>query len=109
MPDTAVAVSCSSPPKNTYYMHISIEWDAAKAAANLRKHAVGFDEASTVLLDPCALAQEDATSEWESRWVIIGMSSRARLLTVIYTLRSTDRIRLISARKATRKEASFYA
>lgn len=90
-------------------MHMEIEWDAAKAAANLKKHNVGFDEAATSLLDPMARAQEDDASKGEVRWVLIGMSARARLLTVIYTLRGETRIRLISAQKATRKEASYYA
>jgi hypothetical protein len=90
-------------------MHMDIEWDPAKGAANLEKHGVTFEEASTVLLDPLALAQEDALSVEESRWVVIGMSARTRLLTVVYTLRREDRIRLISARKATRREAKFYA
>ena len=74
-------------------MHMEIEWDSEKATSNLQKHGVSFEEASTALLDPLALAQ----------------SARARLLTVIYTLRRPDRIRLISARKATRKEANYYA
>lgn len=90
-------------------MHMDVEWDLAKAAANLKKHGISFEEAATALLDPQALAQEDASAEDESRWVLIGMGARARLLTVVYTLRRGDRIRLISARKATRKEASFYA
>jgi uncharacterized DUF497 family protein len=90
-------------------MHIEIEWDPAKAASNLKKHGVGFDEASTALLDPNALAQPDATSTSEDRWLLVGMSSRARLVTLIYTLRGEGRVRLISARKATRKEAAFYA
>jgi len=90
-------------------MHMEIEWDPVKAAVNFRKHGVSFEEASTTLLDPQGLAQEDASSEGESRWIVIGMSAKARLLTVVYTLRREDRIRLISARKATRKEAKFYA
>ena len=90
-------------------MHMEIEWDLEKATSNLQKHGVTFEEASTALLDPLALAQEDAASEGEPRWVLIGMSARARLLTVIYTLRRPERIRLISARKATRKEANYYA
>lgn len=54
--------------------------------------------------------QEDDLSEDEHRWVLIGMSVRARLLTLVYTLRREDRIRLISARRATpRNEAGFYA
>lgn len=90
-------------------MHMAIEWDPGKAAANLKKHGVRFEEAASALLDPNALAQEDAGSEGEARWVLIGMSTNARLLTVVYTVRDGSRIRLISARKATRKEASFYA
>jgi uncharacterized DUF497 family protein len=90
-------------------MHMEIEWDSDKAASNLKKHGVSFEEAATSLLDPAALAQEDSAAETESRWVLIGLSAKARLLTVVYTLRRTDRIRLISARKATRKEAIFYA
>ena len=90
-------------------MHMDIEWDADKAAANLQKHGVPFEEAATSLLDPLALAQEDASSEGEARWVLVGVSARARLLTVVYTLRDENTIRLISARRATRKEADYYA
>ena len=88
---------------------MDVEWDPGKAAENLKKHGVRFEEAATSLLDPNALAQEDESAEGEARWVLIGMSTNARLLTVVYTLRDENRIRLISARKATRKEASFYA
>jgi uncharacterized DUF497 family protein len=90
-------------------MHMNIEWDADKAVANFKKHGVRFEEAATSLLDPQALAQDDAHSEGEARWVPIGMTASGRLLTVIYTLRDENRIRLISARKATRKEAGYYA
>ena len=89
-------------------MHVDIEWDPAKAASNLKKHGISFEEASTVLLDPNALAQPD-TSSTEERWLLMGMSSEARLVTLVYTLRGEDRIRLISARKTTRKEAKHYA
>ncbi|MEO7973313.1 MAG: BrnT family toxin [Thermoanaerobaculia bacterium] len=90
-------------------MHVKLEWDPDKASSNLKKHGVIFEEAATALLDPMALAQEDAASESEPRWVLIGMSSRMRLLTVVTTLRREDRIRLISARRATSKEAKYYA
>jgi uncharacterized protein len=90
-------------------MHIGIEWDPAKGEINRRKHGVNFEEAATALLDPMALAQEDETSVGETRWVLIGMSAETRLLTVVYTMRAPDRIRLISARKATSREALFYA
>ena len=88
---------------------MEIEWDSDKADSNLKKHGVSFEEAATALLDPLALAQEDAAAEGEPRWVLIGMSAQLRLLTVVYTLRRQDRIRLISARRATRKEAKHYA
>jgi uncharacterized DUF497 family protein len=88
---------------------MEIEWDADKAVANFKKHGVRFEEAVTSLFDPQALAQEDAGSEGEARWILVGMSASARLLTVVYTLRNENRIRLISARKATRKEARYYA
>jgi uncharacterized DUF497 family protein len=87
---------------------MEIEFDPHKAAANLRKHRVSFEEAASCLLDPRALAMEDQHSEGEARWVLVGMSARARLLTVVYTLRG-DNPRLISARKATAKEAKNYA
>ena len=90
-------------------MHMEIEWDSDKADSNLKKHGVSFEEAATALLDPMALAQEDAASEDELHWVLIGMSAQLRLLTVVYTLRRQDRVRLISARRATRKEAKHYA
>ncbi len=90
-------------------MHMEIEWDSDKADSNLKKHGVSFEEAATALLDPMALAQEDAASEGALRWVLIGMSAQMQLLTVVYTLRHQDRVRLISARKATRKEAKHYA
>ena len=67
-------------------MHMEIEWDADKAVANFKKHGVRFEEAATALLDPqaLALAQEDVNSEGEARWLLIGMSASARLLTVVY-------------------------
>ena len=90
-------------------MHMEIEWDSNKADSDLKKHGVSFEEAATALLDPMALAREDAAAEGEPRWVLIGMSAQMQLLTVVYTLRRQDRIRLISARRATRKEAKHYA
>jgi uncharacterized DUF497 family protein len=90
-------------------MHMEIEWDSDKADSNFKKHGVSFEEAATALLDPMALAQEDAAAEGEPRWILIGMTTQLQLLTVVYTLRRQDRIRLISARRATRKEAKHYA
>jgi hypothetical protein len=88
---------------------MEIEFDSVKAETNLKKHGVSFEEAASVLLDPMALGFEDPDAEGESRWVLVGMGSQARLLTVVYTLRGEQRIRLISARRATRNEAYQYA
>jgi len=88
---------------------MDIEWDSKKAASNLKKHGVSFEEAATSLLDPMAKALEDPDAESEPRWVLLGMSAQQRLLSVCYTLRRDDRIRLISARLATRKEGKDYA
>lgn len=82
------------------------EADPAKAARNLAKHDVGFDEAVTCLLDPMALAMQD-DAEGEHRWVLVGCSERGRVLTVVYTMRG-DVPRLISARKATARERASY-
>jgi hypothetical protein len=88
---------------------MQIELDPAKAASNLRKHGVSFDEAMGCLLDPMALVREDENAQGEVRFVLVGMSRRARLLTVCYTLREEETIRLISARKSTGKEEKQYA
>lgn len=88
---------------------MEIEFDPVKAERNLTKHGVSFEEAASALLDPMALGFEDSDAEGESRWILLGMSPQARLLTIVYTLREGERIRLISARKATRNEAEQYA
>jgi uncharacterized DUF497 family protein len=82
------------------------EWDAAKATANLRKHGVSFVEATEVFEDPHALDQPDATDP--DRYVIVGLSLRARVLFVVYCERVGATIRIISARPATRHERSAY-
>ena len=82
--------------------------DPAKRAANLKKHDIDFDEAATCLLDEMALVREDGDTFGEQRWVLLGMSSRGRLLTVVYTMRG-HLPRLISARRATTNEEKCYA
>ena len=79
------------------------ESDLAKALSNQRKHGVAFDEAATCLLDPMALVREDDDAIGEHRYVLVDMSDAGRTLTVCYTMRG-EIPRLISARKATRKE-----
>ena len=70
---------------------------------------MAFSEAETCLLDPLALVREDQDAEGEARFVLVGLSNLGRLLTVVYTLRGEDSIRLISARPSTSKEAKSYA
>ncbi len=88
---------------------MEIEYDPEKAKSNLKKHGVSFEEAATALYDPMALVQEDTDSIGENRWIFIGLSAQTNLLTVVYALREEEVIRIISARKATRKEAKYYA
>lgn len=84
------------------------EWDPDKAAANLHKHKVSFAEAASVFLDPSALTFSDPDhSDEEDREITIGSSSKQRALFVSHCERG-DRIRIISARRATRKERLHY-
>ncbi|MCC7352322.1 MAG: BrnT family toxin [Anaerolineae bacterium] len=90
-------------------MEAQFEWDADKAARNTEKHRVSFDEAATVFNDPMFITfidEEHSTDE--ERYITIGLSKPGRLLIVAHTDRE-GRIRIISARKATKKEERFYA
>lgn len=88
---------------------MGIEFDPKKAASNLKKHGVSFEEAASCLLDPHARVRSDPDAVAESRLILLGMSHVGRLLVVCYTLRGDEVIRLISARKATKKEVTSYA
>jgi uncharacterized DUF497 family protein len=81
------------------------EWDAEKAAANVAKHGVTFEEATTVFLDLDYLLTRDVVEA--ERFVAIGMSSLARVLYVVHCERG-QRLRIISARRATRREHEAY-
>ena len=85
-------------------------WDESKAELNLRKHGVSFQEASTVFEDYDALQIYDPDhSEEEDRFIMLGMSSALRILVVCHCYReNAGQIRIISARKATRKETATY-
>ncbi len=85
---------------------VEFEWDSNKAESNLRKHGVRFAEAMTAFEDEEMLTIADDRAD-EERFVALGLSSLGRLLVVIYTARGR-RIRIISARKATRAERSAY-
>jgi len=87
---------------------MAFEWDSNKAATNLAKHGVSFEEAKTVFDDPLYIDFYDLDhSDDEHRYIMIGMSEQNRLLLVAYTERG-DVIRLISAREATRAERKAY-
>jgi uncharacterized DUF497 family protein len=87
---------------------LRFEWNPRKAAENLRKHGVAFEEATTVFFDPLSRTIADPDhSDDEPRFVTLGLSVRHNLLVVVHTERG-DRIRIISARRATRKEKVKY-
>ncbi|ALF54936.1 hypothetical protein ACX27_22290 [Nostoc piscinale CENA21] len=88
---------------------MEFEWDESKAATNLKKHGVSFEEAKTVFDNPLAVIFNDQThsSINEQREIIIGHSRQNRLLLISFTERSNN-IRIISARLATRKECENY-
>lgn len=89
-------------------MSLQFTWDPQKAAANLRKHGVGFPEAATAFADPLSLTVPDPDhSVGEERFVLIGQSERRRLVVVAHVARG-NLIRIISARLATRRERKTY-
>ena len=89
-------------------MDLQFEWDEAKAAANVRKHDVSFEEAITAFSDPNTITIFDVEhSEAEDRFVDIGLSASGRVLVVVYTEHGA-RIRIISCRKATPAERRQY-
>ena len=84
------------------------EWDTAKAETNRLKHGVTFDEATTVFSDPLSMLRTDPDHSLnEQRFIVLGMSNQRRLLVVAFAERP-PRTRLISARRATRKERGQY-
>ncbi len=87
---------------------IAYEWDYRKASANIRKHGVSFPEATSVFGDPMSVTIPDPDHGWdEERFLILGMSSLQKVLVVVHTIRGA-RVRLISARPATRVEKRTY-
>ena len=90
-------------------MALTFEWDEDKALTNKKKHQVDFEEASSVFADPLArIFGDEAHSIEELREILIGHSELGRLLLVSFTERGPDRIRIISARVATKKERKGY-
>jgi uncharacterized protein len=94
-------------------MRFEFDWDPAKAASNLAKHKVSFDEAMTVFLDPLSLSRPgDDHAAAEERWITIGLSRATKLVLVVHTHieLESDRIyiRIISARPPTKRETRQY-
>ena len=89
-------------------MGYTFEWDPGKAAANLKKHRVSFHEATSIFGDPFSVTISDPDhSDSEAHFVDLGLSHRGRLLVVSYIERG-DKIRIISARSASRSEQRRY-
>jgi uncharacterized protein len=90
-----------------YTTAVGIEFDPAKAKANLQKHKVSFAHAEQALRDPVAFTIEDPDADGEPRFITLGMDALGRVLVIVHTLRG-ERTRLISARKASKGELEQY-
>ena len=94
-------------------MRYDFEWDPKKAKANIRKHQTSFEQATTIFRDPNLLSIPDEEhSESEERWITMGVDETGILLVLIHTFEriraDSSRIRIISARKATKSETKNY-
>ena len=89
---------------------LRFEWNSEKANQNLEKHGISFEEAVSVFYDEWAVEfYDDEHSEWENRFLMLGLSARFRLLLLCHCSKEDESvIRIISARKATRNEARHY-
>ncbi len=89
---------------------LEFEWDERKDRENRRKHGISFEEAKTVFFDENAVEfHDDEHSQGEDRFLMLGLSGKLRVLLVCHCLRERETvIRIISARKATKKEQEFY-
>ena len=89
---------------------IQFEWDEAKAAENLKKHQVSFEEAQSIFFDEFGVQFfDDDHSSGEDRFLMLGMSSRAKLLIVCHCERNHGAtVRIISARMATKRDSAFF-
>ncbi len=94
-------------------MRYTFDWDPVKANQNLRNHRISFESSSEVMVDPQAVSiPDDEHSEEEERWVTLGRDRSGRLLAIVHTFvevsLSECKIRMISARKATKREIKQY-
>jgi uncharacterized DUF497 family protein len=89
-------------------MSLLFEWDASKARSNIKKHGISFEEATTIFGDPRAITIESSAVSGERRLITIGRSSTGRYVIVVVHTDRNDRIRIISARPASRAERKQY-
>jgi len=89
---------------------LRFEWDPVKSKTNLDKHGVSFEEATSVFYDERAVEfYDDDNAEWADRFLLLGISAKLRLLMICHCYRANESvIRIISARKATKKESKHY-
>ena len=90
--------------------YIKFEWDKTKNESNITKHKISFEEAKSVFYDENArLIADPDHSDSEDRFILLGMTSQLKILVVSHTYREDDeRIRIISARNATKNESKYY-
>ena len=87
---------------------MEFEWDPRKARSNIRKHGVSFDEAASAFSDVFSFTYDDEShSQTEQRYATLGMSNQGRVLVIAHTMRA-ERVRIISARKASQREKRWY-
>ena len=86
---------------------MDITWDSIKAEINFKKHGVSFEGAATVIQSALTVTVDDTSAD-EQRFATIGVSVKLRILMVVHTYRDDSEIRIISARKATKKEQEIY-
>jgi uncharacterized protein len=100
------------PIKNYNITTMLFEWDAKKAQINLKKHGVSFEIATTIFSDPLHLSILDQKMRSEERWITVGRAGDSSTLVVVHTYidrsNEIESIRIISARRATRKEREQY-
>ena len=91
-------------------LYIRFEWNETKNRANLKKHKISFEEAKTVFYDENArLLSDPSHSDGEDRFILLRLSHNAKILVVVHAYKEQDElIRIISARKATKKEKEYY-
>ena len=94
-------------------LNYNFEWDPAKAKTNIKKHRVGFDRATEIFIDPMMLTIfDEAHSESEDRWITVGQDRNNVTLVVVHTFKEVNQsdavIRILSARRATKKEGRQY-